>query len=307
MKIAIIGGGGRVGSNAAYALQLRGVGREIVLVDVNADAAAGEALDLLHGTALCGPQRIKAGDWPDVAGADMVIVTAGSRRKPDESRLDLVNRNVALFRDILAQLAKLDLTSHAHLFVVSNPVDILTYLAVRETGFDLHRVYGLGTVLDTLRLRSMLAATLGADPTQVQALVLGEHGDSQVPIWSSAAINGIALESWPGATQRVLDDVAAQTKASGAEVIRLKGGAGYAVGVAIAEVVAAVAGDRGCLLPISTLQDGLLGVRDVCYSLPTVLGREGWTQQVLPRLWAREEQALARSGEVLRDMLAQVG
>lgn len=306
MKIAIIGGGGRVGSNAAFALQLRGLGREIVLLDVNAEAAAGEALDLLHGTALCGPQVIRAGGWDDLAGADLVIVTAGLRRQPDESRLALTNRNVALFRDILAQLARLRLASHGHLFVVSNPVDVLTALAVRETGFDPHRIYGLGTVLDTLRLRSLLAVEVGADPTQVQALVLGEHGDSQVPLWSSAAINGVALESWPGVTERLLDTVAARTRGSGAEVISLKGGAGYAVGVAIAEVVAAVAGDRGCLLPISTLQDGLLGVRDICYSVPTILGREGWTSHVLPRLWPREEQALVGSAAVLRATLAEV-
>jgi len=306
VKIAIVGGGGRVGSNAAFALQLRGLGRELVLVDTNADAAAGEALDLLHGAALCGPQRVSSGDWEAAAGADLVIVTAGLRRQPNESRLDLTHRNVALFREILGQLAKLHLADHAQLFVVSNPVDILTSLAVRETGFSPQRVYGLGTVLDTLRLRSLLAAALGADPTQVQALVLGEHGDSQVPLWSSATLNGVALESWPGASERLLEQVAAQTKASGAEVIRLKGGAGYAVGVAIAEVVAAVAGDRGSLLPLSTWQDGLLGVRDICYSVPTVLGRGGWTQQVLPRLWAREEQALARSGELLRAALDQV-
>ncbi len=252
MKIAIVGGGGRVGSNAAFALQLRGLGRELVLVDTNADAAAGEALDLLHGAALCGPQRVSSGDWEAAAGADLVIVTAGLRRQPNESRLDLTHRNVALFREILGQLAKLHLADHAQLFVVSNPVDILTSLAVRETGFSPQRVYGLGTVLDTLRLRSLLAAALGADPTQVQALVLGEHGDSQVPLWSSATLNGVALESRPGAAERLREPVAAQTKASGAEVIRLKGGAGYAVGVAIAEVVAAVAGDRGSLLlPLS--------------------------------------------------------
>ncbi len=306
MKIAIIGGAGRVGSNAAYALQLLGLGREIALVDVAAEVAAGEALDLLHGSALAASQRFTSGGYEAAEGADLVIVTAGLRRKPDESRLDLINRNVELFRTILGELAKLEMPATAHLFVVANPVDILTYLACRETRFDPRRIYGLGTVLDTVRFRSHLAAALNADPTQVQALILGEHGDSQVPIWSSAAVNGVPLESLPGVTPRLLDDVAEQTKASGAKVIKLKGGAGYAVGLSIAEVVSAVVHDSGALLPISTLQDGLLGVRDVCYSLPTLVGRDGWGTQVLPKLWPKEEQGLVNSGRVLRETIAQV-
>lgn len=307
MKIAIVGGAGRVGSNAAYALQLRGLGREIVLVDVNTEAAEGEALDLLHGSALAASQRFGSGGFEAVAGADLVIVTAGLRRRPDESRLDLINRNVELFRSILGELAAVETAPDAHLFVVANPVDILTWLATRETRFAPQRIYGLGTVLDTLRFRSHLAQALDCDPTQVQALILGEHGDSQVPIWSSAAVNGVPLESLPGVDQRRLDQVAEQTKASGARVIKLKGGAGYAVGLAIAEVVAAVAGDTGSLLPISTLQSGLLGVSEVCYSLPTVVGRDGWREQVLPRLWPKEEQALVNSARVLRETIAQLG
>ncbi|MCC7492650.1 MAG: lactate/malate dehydrogenase family protein [Fimbriimonadaceae bacterium] len=306
MKIGIIGGAGRVGSNAAFALQLRGLGRELVLVDVNQEAAAGEALDLLHGSALAAPQRFVAGGYDELAGADLVIVTAGLRRRPDESRLDLIHRNVALFRAILAELRQVELAPGAQLFVVANPVDVLTYLACRETDLDPHRIYGLGTVLDTLRLRSHLAAALAVDPRQVQALILGEHGDSQVPIWSTATVNGTPLESLPQATPRLLEEVAAQTKGSGAQVIQLKGGAGYAVGLAIAEVVAAVLADAQAVLPIATLQDGLLGVRDVCYSLPTVVGRAGWSTQVAPRLWAKEEQAMVNSGRVLRQTLDQI-
>ncbi|NUP98828.1 MAG: lactate/malate dehydrogenase family protein [Armatimonadetes bacterium] len=302
----IIGGGGRVGSNAAFVLQLRGLGQEIALVDVNAEMAAGEALDLLHGAAMCASQRFTSGGYETLTGADMVILTAGLRRKPDESRLDLINRNVELFRSILGELSKVELAPNAHLFVVANPVDILTYLATQETRFETHRVYGLGTVLDTLRFRSHLADALGADPTQVEALILGEHGDSQVPIWSSANINGVPLESWPGADQRRLDEIAEQTKASGAKVIKLKGGAGYAVGVAIAEVVAAVINDTRAALPISTLQDGLFGVRDVAYSLPTVVGREGWQSQIAPRLWQKEELGLVNSGRVLRETIEQL-
>ena len=148
-----------------------------------------------------------------------------------------------LFRGILGELAKVELPADSHLFVVANPVDVLTYLATRETRFQPNKVYGLGTVLDTLRFRSHLGDALAIDPTQVQALILGEHGDTQVPIWSSATVNGIPLESVPNASPRLLEEVAAKTKASGAQVIKLKGGAGYAVGVSIAEVVAAVVND----------------------------------------------------------------
>lgn len=307
MKIAIIGGAGRVGSNAAYALQLRGLGREISLVDVNQEMAAGEALDLLHGSAFTASQTFRSGGYETVEGADMIIVTAGLRRKPEESRLDLINRNVELFRSILGELAKLELSDQTHLFVVANPVDVLTYLATRETRFDPHRVYGLGTVLDTLRFRSHLADALGADPTQVQALILGEHGDSQVPIWSTATVAGTPLENLPEASRRQLDEIADQTKASGARVIKLKGGAGYAVGVAIAEVVAAVVHDSGAILPISTLQDGsVFGIRDVCYSVPTTVGREGWRAQIEPRLWQKEEQGMLNSARVLRETIEQV-
>ncbi len=306
MKIAIVGGAGRVGSNAAFALQMRGLGREIALVDVNAEVAAGEALDLLHGSALCASQRFVSGGYEVVEGADLVVVTAGLRRKPDESRLDLINRNVELFRGILGELAKVELAPAAHLFVVANPVDILTYLACRETRFDPQRIYGLGTVLDTLRFRSHLADALHCDPTQVQALMLGEHGDSMVPIWSTAVVNGTPIDSLPGVDQRLLEEVLQQTRTSGARVIKLKGGAGYAVGVAMAEVVAAVVGDTGALLPISTMQNGLLGVKDVCYSVPTVLGRSGWSTQVAPRLWPKEEQALVSSARVLRETIDQV-
>src|SRR5262249_28454025 len=198
MKVSIIGGGGLVGSSTAFALQCGGVVSGICLIDANQELAEGQATDLLHGASLVADQRISAGDMSNVAASDVVVITAGLRRKPEESRLDLINRNVDLFVGILDQAKAAGLKKDANLLVVSNPVDVLTYLAVERTGLPWQRVIGLGTQLDSARFRSYLAKRLKVPPTQVNALILGEHGDSMVPIWSSAAIFGLPLEQWPG-------------------------------------------------------------------------------------------------------------
>ncbi len=306
MKVSIIGGGGLVGSCAGFALQAGGIVREIALVDVNRELVEGQALDLLHGGSLTADQVIEAADVEAVADSDVIVITAGLRRKPDESRLDLINRNVQLFRSILDNVRQAGLKSDAIIFVVSNPVDVLTYLAVRELEWPAARVLGLGTVLDTTRLRSLLAARLGVPATQVSALILGEHGDSMVPIWSAAQIGGLPLEKWPGVTPALIQEVEKRTRGSGAEVIRKKGGAGFAVGVSIAEVVHAIALDRRRVLPVSTWQDGSYGLRDVCLSVPTVVGREGVLGHVEIDLWPKERMGLANSGKVLRETISRV-
>jgi L-lactate dehydrogenase len=306
VKVTIVGGGGLVGSCAAFALQCGGVVREIVLIDANRDTARGHALDLLHGSTLAGDQRIVAGDYAEVPSSDIVVVTAGLRRKPNESRLDLIQRNVELFRSILAELRRVGLKADACVHVVSNPVDILTYLAARELGMAPDRVIGLGTVLDTIRFRSLIAAGLEVPPTQVSALVLGEHGDSMVPIWSSATIAGLPLDKWAGVTPAWQNEIATRTRGSGAEVIQLKGGAGFAVGLAIREVVHAIALDQRRILPVSTLQSGTYGLRDVCLSVPTVLGRAGAIRHIGLSLWPREVQALDQSARVLQKTIGQV-
>ena len=233
MKVCIIGGGGLVGSSAAFALQCGGVVREMVLIDVNRDKATGEALDLLHAGSLTADQRICAAGYEAVADSDLVLITAGLRRKPDESRLDLINRNVELFRGILGEIKTAGHRQDLLVFVVSNPVDVLTYLAVGELDLPAEQVIGLGTQLDTIRFRSLLADRLEVPPTQVSALMLGAHGDSMVAIWSAAQVAGLPLENWPGWTPALAQEVERRTRGSGAEVIRLKGGAGFAVGIAI--------------------------------------------------------------------------
>jgi L-lactate dehydrogenase len=306
MKVGIIGGGGIVGSSAGFALQLGGIVHEIVIVDANADLADGQALDMLHGAPAIADQVIRSGGYDTLADADLVCITAGLRRKPDESRLALINRNVVLFRSILAELKSKGLRGDATVLVVSNPVDILTYLAEQELGLPAGRVIGLGTLLDTLRFRALLAMSLEAPATQVQAVILGEHGDSMVPIWSSASVGGLPLEKYPGFSHKLGDDVFQRAKTSGAEMIKKKTGAGFAVGVSIAEVIHAIALDAKRVLPVSTVQRGCYGLRDVAISVPTVVGRSGAERALEIELWPKEMQGLKRSAAVLRETLGQV-
>lgn len=306
MKVSIIGGGGRVGSNAAFALQCAGIVSEIQIVDANTDMAEGEALDLLHGSSSAADQRIYAGDYARAKDSDIFVITAGLRRKPDESRLDLINRNVALFSGILASIKGAGLRKDALVFVVSNPVDILTQLATKALGLPWSQVFGLGTMLDTARFRSLIAQELKLAPTQVKALVLGEHGDTMFPVWSSATCGGLPLAKIPGCTPAFQSQIFERTKGSGAEVIRRKGGAGWAVGLTIAEVIHVIAHDKRQLLPVSTVLQGVYGLKDVALSVPTVIGRGGVLAHVEVELWPKERQALMASASSLREIYASV-
>ena len=306
MKVSIIGGGGLVGSCAAFALQSGKIVRQIALLDVNADLAEGQALDLLHGGPSTADQSICAGGYEHVSDSDVICITAGLRRQPDESRLDLINRNVDLFVTILDSVRQAGPRQDAVVLVVSNPVDVLTDLAARRLDLPGSQVIGLGTQLDTIRFRSLIAAELGAAPTQVSALILGEHGDSMVPIWSSATIAGLPLAKFPGWSPNLATELFTRTKGSGAEVIKKKGGAGFAVGIAIGDVIESIALDRRRVLPISSVQDGCYGIRDVALSVPTVVGRRGVEARHEIELWPKELQGLRKSGQVLRETVETV-
>ncbi len=308
MKVSIIGGGGRVGSDAAYALQLGGVVRAIALLDMNPDMAAGEALDLRHGASLTANQVFTSGsDYSVCDGSDVVVITAGLRRKPEESRLELINRNVTLFKGILESLKGVKLNDGAIILVVSNPVDILTHLATESGIVPEKQVLGLGTVLDTARFRSLLADYFKINATDVKALILGEHGDSMVPILSSATVGGVPILSYPGVTPDEVQGVFDFTKKSGAEVIKLKGGAGRAVGISIKEVVESIALDQEKILPVSAKQSGTLGISDVSLSLPTRVGRKGVMQIVTPVVSDAEKELLHASSDSLKAILRQLG
>lgn len=306
MKVSIIGGGGLVGSCAGFALQCGGVAREIALLDVNADLAAGQALDILHGAPSVADQTIVSGSYEHIPSSDVVCITAGLRRKPDESRLDLINRNTDLFVQILQQVKAAGLKDTAKVLVVSNPVDILTYVAAKTLGLPENQVLGLGTQLDTIRFCSLISEHLKVPPTQTKALILGEHGESMVPIWSSATVGGLPLEKIPGWTNNAANQLFTRTKGSGAEVIGKKGGAGFAVGIAIRDVIESIILDSRKILPVSTVQSGCYGVRDVALSVPTVVGKCGAVDRIELDLWPKEMQGIRSSANSLRPTLETV-
>jgi L-lactate dehydrogenase len=306
MKVSIIGGGGRVGSNAAFAMQCAAVVSEIHLLDANEQMAQGEALDLLHGASVAGDQKIFAGGYDKCADSDVIVITAGLRRKPDESRLDLINRNVALFKQILDSLKSAGLKKEAIIFVVSNPVDILTRLAIDHLKHEPNRTIGLGTQLDTARFRSLIALETDLPPSQIKAVILGEHGDSMVPIWSSATAGGMPLVKLPNFSPAVQQRVFERTKTSGAECIKLKGGAGWAVGLTIAEVVHAIALNQPKVFPISTQLAGEYGIRGTCTSLPTLVNRGGVVKRFEFDLWPREVSGIQSGAKSLDSTYAQL-
>ena len=306
MKVSIIGGGGRVGSDAAFALQCAGIVSEIHLLDANEKMAEGEALDLLHGASIAGDQRIYAGGYDKTADADVVCITAGLRRKPDESRLDLINRNVSLFKQILDSLKTANLKKDAIIFVVSNPVDVLTRLAIDALKWDPARVIGLGTVLDTARFRSLIALETGLPASQIKALILGEHGDSMVPIWSTAEAGGIPLVKLPTFNGTVQNRLFERTKKSGAECISLKGGAGRAVALSIAEVIHPIALNQPKVLPVSTQLAGEYGIKGTCTSVPTLVGKGGVLKRFDVELWPRESSGIVQGARQLDETYAKV-
>ena len=302
-KISIIGGGGRVGSSAAYALQLGRIGDEVVLVDLDADAARGEALDLTHGRAAAGGPRFTSGDYDAVAGSDVVVVTAGLRRRPEESRLQLIERNAALFGEVLRSVQAVELAPEAILLVVTNPVDVLTYVATTNLGWPRKQTIGLGTMLDSLRFRSLLGERLGVDPSLIDGVILGEHGDSMVPVVSQLRYDGKPISEAPGYSESAVQEAVQATRTAGAQCLRLKGGAGYAVGAAVRGVVAAILGDSDEVLPVST-GDESGEFQGVALSRPTRVGRSGWREHLSIPLSDDEHRALLKSAEVLRETIA---
>ncbi len=305
MKISMIGAG-RVGSTTLYTLLLEGGITEMVVVDIDKPRAEGEALDLRHALALTQNCRIVAGDYDATAGSDMVIVTAGIPRKPGDTRLDLLKRNTELMDGILEGILRYN--RDTFLFMVSNPVDVLTYQALKVSGFAPNKVFGLGTVLDTNRFRALLGERLGVSPDQVVAYVLGEHGDSMVPVVSSARVAGMPLQDFPGYSSEMLKEVITATRYGGAEVIKRKGGTYYSVAPSIASVVRAVRNDQKRVLPISSLVDGWYGdLAGMAVSLPCIVGKNGRESVLDPHLSPEEDAQFRHSFGVLKEAAASVG
>ena len=305
MKISMVGSG-RVGSTTLFNLLLEGLAQELVVVDILKERAEGEALDLLHGTALSHRCRIYSGDYDATAGSDVAIITAGIPRQPGETRLDLLKKNVGLMEGVLEQLTKY--SKDCFIVMVANPVDVLTYQAHRQSGLPSNKIIGTGTLLDTTRFRSLLGDRLDVSPDQVMVYMLGEHGDSMAAVYSSGSVAGVPLQDFPGYSQGLIDQVVEATRFGGAEVIKKKGGTFYSVAPMIVELIRAIRLDERRVLPVSTLQDGThLGMKDVCLSLPTVVGKDGPERVMLPRLDDQEREALLNSYRVLRGAIEEVG
>lgn len=305
MKISMIGAG-RVGSTTLYTLLLEGGITEMVIVDVDKARAEGEALDLRHALALTQNCKILAADYDATEGSDIVIITAGIPRKPGDTRLDLLKRNTELMDGILEGVLKYN--TDGFIFMVSNPVDVLTFQALKSSGYPSNRVFGLGTTLDTNRFRALLGERLGVSPDQVTAYMLGEHGDSMVPLLSRATVAGTPLADFPGYTPEMVEEVVTATRFGGAEVIKRKGGTYYSVAPSIASVVRAVKNDQKKVLPISTMIDG--GYKDLSgmtISLPCIVGANGREAILDPHFSESEEAAFRNSVDVLKDAARSVG
>ncbi|HSK08310.1 MAG TPA: L-lactate dehydrogenase [Vicinamibacterales bacterium] len=309
MKVAIVGAG-HVGATLAYTLLLQDIVTRVSLIDVNPEKAVGEVLDLAHGASYLDNIDIRAEGFDAVADADVIVITAGRGRQPGESRLDLARGNIAVLEEVLA-----DIAPHyrgAVVIVVSNPVDILTYVAVKRLPVPAAKVIGAGTALDSSRFRYLLGREFGIDPRSIHAYVVGEHGDSSVPVWSMANLGQIPVTRYvpPGGAALDAEARARIHRAvidAGKEVIRRKGATFYAVALSVARIVEAILHDEKSLLTVSTYIEHLHGVSDVCLSLPAVLGHEG-VREVLPiALDESERQQLEASAAGLREMLRQLG
>lgn len=306
-KVAIIGCG-FVGSASAFALMESGLFSEMVLIDVDAERAEGEALDISHGTAFASPIDIYAGTYDDIADAGIVIITAGVGQKPGETRIDLVNKNVAIFKGILGEIRARDFSGI--LLIVSNPVDILTYVSVKLSGLPECRVIGSGTVLDTGRLKHIIGEHLGVDPRNVHARILGEHGDSELIAWSSAHVAGIPLEDFynmrieNGSYEEFRRETTELVRNSAYEIIKKKHATYYGIAMAIRRICGAIVRDEKSVLSVSNYMQGEYGISDIALSTPCVVGADGIEVRMPPSLNYREQEQLKASAQMLQEVAA---
>ncbi len=307
-RVAIVGAG-NVGATFAYALLMNGLAAEIVLIDANHTKAEGEAMDLNHAVPFARPTRIWAGNYADCAGAAVTIIAAGAGQKPGETRLDLVKKNAAIFRQIVPEIARHN--PDGIIIVVTNPVDVLTYVTWKISGLPAERVIGSGTILDTARFRYLLSQYFGVDSRSVHAYIIGEHGDSEVPIWSLANIAGMRLADYCAAQGLTYDPAAMnelfqQTRDAAYHIIERKGATYYAVAAGLLRLVEAILRDQSTVLSISSLIQEQHGLREVYLSLPTVVDRRGVDRVLRLELIPDELKGLQRSGEILKAIIAQL-
>lgn len=299
-------GCGFVGASCAFSLVESGLFSELVLIDANTKKAEGEAMDLSHGMPFARPMEIYAGSYDDIADCGLIIVTAGANQKPDETRLDLVHKNVGIFKSIIPEIKK----RHCEgiLLIVSNPVDILTYAAMKMSGFPPNRVFGSGTVLDTARLKYLLGQHLDVDSRSVHAFIIGEHGDSELAVWSSANVSGIDLDNFCAlcgncndrqTMQRLYEDV----RDSAYQIIERKGATYYGIAMAVRRIAECIVRNEHSILPVSSLIDGHYGLQDICMGVPCIVGSSGVEKVLDIRLSDEEQKKLLASAEGLKQVL----
>ena len=306
-KIAMIGCG-FVGSASVYSLMQSGLFSEIVLIDANMAKAEGEALDISHGLPFAKPMSIYAGDYDDIEDAAIIIISAGAAQKPGETRLDLVKKNVGIFKTIIQEIAKRD--CQGILLIVANPVDVLTYAALKMSHFPANRVIGSGTVLDSARFKYLLGEHLQVDSRSIHAFIIGEHGDSEIATWSSANVSGIPIHKicemrgfidHDYETNRIADEV----KNSAYEIIEKKGATYYGIGMAVRRICEAIIRDEESVLPVSTLMTGQFGIEGVCLSMPAIVGANGVDTLLPIPLDEKEQAALQESAATLRKVIEE--
>jgi L-lactate dehydrogenase len=304
-KVGIVGCG-FVGSSSAFALMQSGLFNEMVLIDAVPDKAEGEALDISHGVPFASPMKIYAGTYDDVKDAGVIVVTAGAAQKPGETRLDLVHKNVGIFRSIIPEIAKRGFDGI--LLIVANPVDILTYAALQMSGLPKERVIGSGTVLDSARLRSKLGEHLSVDSRSVHAFIVGEHGDSEFAAWSSANISGVPLSDFCEMRghyhhEQSQENILESVKNSAYEIISKKHATYYGIAMSVKRICEAIVHDEKSILPVSVLMEGEYGLNDVCLSMPAIVGADGFEQHVPIPLSKEEQEELTKSAKALREVI----
>lgn len=308
-KCAVIGCG-NVGATTAYSLMLSGLFNEIVLLDIDAKRARGEAEDIAHGIPFNSPVEIYAGNYSDIEDAGIVIITAGVSQKPGETRIDLIQRNTKVFSSIIDQITatKFD----GIILVVTNPVDILTYVTIALSKFDSRRVLGSGTVLDTARLKQLMGNKFGVDARNIHTFIIGEHGDSELPVWSSANVSGIDINSYCNNFVCDCNDSALQTtfesvRDAAYSIIEAKGATYYAIAEAVKRIVTAIVRDERTILPVSTLLTGQYGISDVCLGVPCVVGKNGVEEILEIPLSETERKNFIRSANALQNAISTIG
>ena len=309
-KIAIIGAGS-VGATIAYACLIRGVGDQVVLYDVNKAKVEAEVLDLNHGIQFTGSHPVQGSDDPAICtGANIIVITAGAKQKPGQSRMDLAGANAAICRSMLPGLLKV--APEAIFLLVTNPVDVITYITQKLTSLPTNRVFGSGTVLDSSRFRFLIAQRLKVAVRNVHAYIAGEHGDSEIPLWSSAAVGTIPLHDWavPGhgkLTVRDRVEIFQNVKGAALQIIQGKGATNYAIGLATAEILEALLSDSPRILPVSSLLSGYYEISDVCMSVPCIVNRQGIEQPLPVPMNENEIAGLRNSADTIRTAIGALG